>query len=426
MTLTNDKLRAQISSLISEGERPISLEETVSRQSNFVPRRRLSLSGKVLLCLAVLVAAGTSAALLTVSIKRPSSPQSLGKGRPPVGHSHTPGTIYHVPWVGLGHHPYAPEVVGGNLVQPAALLEPCSPAVVSGAATLTTADFGAVSFYALANSAFCSMTWSSPIAVSLIQASGKAAPVVSSAPNPDLINAPGPAPNEESYVGSTLPTLAQEERDHNATQLGFKWSGQYCGPPIAAVRVTYRIWHNGELRNYTYQASMAGGVPACSHPGGPNGSVAFGYMSTQPSAPAYPIPSNWSLLQAALILPATSSPSGFSYQVSLTNPTSLPISLSPCPGYVVTVRDLFEVPGGEANGAPITTARRNMNNIGSLNCSSGPTVINPGASVVFSLQFSATAATINAGTTMASSSSTKVTWAMPGIQTLSKSLAIMS
>ncbi len=421
----SDDLRRQVNALMSQGERSIALDEAISRRPSRNSRsHRTAPAGKLIMVSVLVAAVMSSAVLAPLWIDGSTPPRSSGKEGRAASLGQVRGKTYHVAWAGLGNPIETPGTSQGGHVEPANVGAPCLPDIVSGAARLDTeGDFGTITFYSWPGASPCSLPWNTPVAVSLIQASGQASQVRSTAPNPDLPNSPGPSARSESYLGFALPTLAQERADHNAPQLGIEWNGQYCGPAIAAVSVTYNVWWDGHFQNYTYDVPVVGGVPACTDPGGPNGSVSVGYMNVQPSTPLYPIPSDWSSLQVALTLPLESGPSGFAYQITLTNSTDMAIPLSPCPGYTVEVADTFKFPGGEPNGTPFVTAP-NLNNEGSLRCGLAPSVISPKSSVVFDLQFSADMAAAHENTTMEASKSAAVSWAMPGIQTVTKSLAI--
>jgi hypothetical protein len=156
---------------------------------------------------------------------------------------------------------------------------------------------------------------------------------------------------------------------------GFTWTGSWCGPAAATIVVpmaddpaygaggTY-----GDLH-----IPFTGPQPACH---GSSDSVLRAGVAGSGTQPVLPAPPAWASLTAAVSIPVTVGTRVPPYTLTLTNPTSTPILLSPCPEYGSLVSVSRAGPGSPSGSDSIGP--------GVLECPS-PAVVPPHGSLALQL-----------------------------------------
>jgi len=141
--------------------------------------------------------------------------------------------------------------------------------------------------------------------------------------NGHVLSVPRSSGNLTDPAGSKRPDIAEYAGN---VVMGFAWTGSYCGPAAASVRVT--------VLSGSVLIPLQGPVPSCGE--GSTGSLVPGVLK-EPGLAVEPAPVAWRVLRARIVLPATTGEGPIPLVVVLTNSGKEPVSMAdPCPDYLTT------------------------------------------------------------------------------------------
>jgi len=191
---------------------------------------------------------------------------------------------------------------------------PCTPADVTAKAATATASDGVLGLITI-HGAGCSVAVD-PATITLLDAAGQ--PL-------DVAVGPG---NPTNPVQAVRPDIAQGV---GSVKVGFAWTGAYCGPAAASVRLAALPGEQSELT-----IPLTGPAPRCA-PNAGSRLVPGLVGSDSPQVAVEPAPVAWSGLTASIEPIGTVDQDALTFTVVLANRTATAIALSdPCPRYEVS------------------------------------------------------------------------------------------